>query len=823
MKRSRSNRRLGLPALSSASRGSLHQKSLQHILAGLVYALILGIIYFPVVAGHAALKTNLAWPPGPLFVQDPTAGGATTLPYEYLSLLAWKHLQWPAWDPFQAFGVSLWANQGVPFFVPELVTHLLFPHNYSIWNLLRLLIMAFGCYLLARSLGQSYWAAIVVGVLATLAGPTPTNINLSLLNPLMVFPYLLLSLRSLLYDNGQSVFIPFLGVVTSTALLTLSDFLEVLPLFAIVAVIYSIALLVRLGSLQKIVCRLTLAASGALAGGIVGAIGIVPLLQAVQGGYGKNTNPPTSYLDSVQRFWIATAFVPHLSGPAGVLFTHHFIQTVWTLGTPFLGLFLITALLGTLAHDRSSSWYVIPSVAISLFGVIAYGNIGGVLSFFNVFPFKYIIMVRFLEFAWWIPWCLLAGYTIDVIRRFSLLEILLSVLGSSIITLLLVEAYVRNIKQLHALSALHFVVPACVFCGISLIAVTVGLCIQRYVHLSFIAVGVVIIVTGLAVPRNFFPATGNAVLDSVSMHRLSSARMTTAQFGVLQLLTKAYSAQVAGAINAPSYIAVLSTLFPSSDSVNGLVPTDDIGQPTLFYVKLDLGSMQSLAQLGVNTLIIRTPLAAIGGRSVSSCEPGGDIGSTQMVCFLGKGVADGSAVSIPVWIYKLEHVDPLVAPVSRIFVVARQGVALDRLQSLLHRGLTLNSVATIVGHTGAARVASGALGISRRATTESVWLRVKTGSGGVVVLRESFLHGMTCFVNGRPSQCMSADGGLWTAVDVPRGVSVVKLGYVPSSDEICAWITVSGIILLLLAWMLVAGVTIAKGRVNRFRGVGGMP
>ncbi len=93
--------------------------SRRHLTALAFLVLVIGGVYFSVLLGSASLKTNADIPIGPLFIGDPTAGGAITLPFEYLISLAWSGLHLPIVNPFQAYGVPLLASQGVPVFVPE--------------------------------------------------------------------------------------------------------------------------------------------------------------------------------------------------------------------------------------------------------------------------------------------------------------------------------------------------------------------------------------------------------------------------------------------------------------------------------------------------------------------------------------------------------------------------------------------------------------------------------------------------------------------------------------------------------------------------------
>ena len=126
----------------------------RHLASLIFFVVMVSIIYFPVLTGHAALKTNLPFQSGPIFVGDPIAGGPITMPLEQLVTSAWSHLRLPIVDPYQAYGLPLLATQSVPVFPPEILMHLLVSNNYSVWNMMRLIILSFGSYLLASSIGQ---------------------------------------------------------------------------------------------------------------------------------------------------------------------------------------------------------------------------------------------------------------------------------------------------------------------------------------------------------------------------------------------------------------------------------------------------------------------------------------------------------------------------------------------------------------------------------------------------------------------------------------------------------------------------------------------
>ncbi|MGC9156469.1 MAG: hypothetical protein ACP5HZ_12620, partial [Ferrimicrobium sp.] len=298
----------------------------RHLIALAFFVVLLGVIYGPVVLGHASLKTDTDWPTGPLFVIDPSAGGYISLPLEQLGIQAWLHLRLPFIDPYQAFGIPLLASQGVPVFLPELIVHLLVSSNYSIWNILRLLALSFGTYLLASSFGQSLIAGIAAGVGVSLAGVVPPNVNLEMLNPLMVLPFVLLSLRYLLDPAKPHKYVYALGFATGIFFLATSGFQEALPLLALVILIFSVAMVIHFGTFaDRLRVWLTLGA-GAF-GVLIGSIGLLPTLSAVSAGMGENG--PLKYLGSVPPFWLATLSLPHISGPGVVAQPTNLGQAVW--------------------------------------------------------------------------------------------------------------------------------------------------------------------------------------------------------------------------------------------------------------------------------------------------------------------------------------------------------------------------------------------------------------------------------------------------------------------------------------------------------------
>ena len=95
-------------------------------------------------------------------------------------------------------------------------------------------------------------------------------------------------------------------------------------------------------------------------------------------------------------------------------------------------------------------------------------------------------------------------------------------------------------------------------------------------------------------------------------------------------------------------------------------------------------------------------------------------------------------------------------------------------------------------------------GIKRTVTTETITTAVRTSRGGLLVLRNSYLPGMTCSVNGHNTTCFGVDGGLWTAVQTTAGNSTVTLNYVNPTTRLEELVGILGSITILLAWLTLA-------------------
>ncbi len=147
---------------------------------------------------------------------------------------AWSHWQLPIWLPWQAYGINLAANQGNPWFWPEILCHLILPSNYSVWNVVALFFLAYGAYLCSCDLGLDVMAGFITGLFAALSGPALPDVNLGMWNPLMLLPYTLIAARRALQSaQRQRVWQWMLIFVLLIDSMGLSSFDEGLPLVSL--------------------------------------------------------------------------------------------------------------------------------------------------------------------------------------------------------------------------------------------------------------------------------------------------------------------------------------------------------------------------------------------------------------------------------------------------------------------------------------------------------------------------------------------------------------------------------------------------------------
>ncbi len=774
-----------------------------HVAAFCLFALVVCGIYWSVLDGTRSLVTNGPWAE-PLFVADALGGGPIPAPLTRLAAASWSHLQLPVVDPFQGYGVPLLSNQGVPVYPPELVAHLLLPSDYSIWIVVNLVALAFGVYLLARAFGQSFLGAMAAGFLASLAGAVPPNANNAVANPLAVLPFVLVALRYAIDPASEHRRVAMLGIATSVALLCLSGFQELLPLMAIVIAVYAVALVVHYATWRARPVLIVAAAASVLAGAAIGSVGVLPTLSVV--GSGTGVNGPTAHLDHFPTFWLSSLSIPTIGGPP-ISVPQDLHVVVYTVGTPLLVLVAVLAFLVALrrggAHTR---WYVFPSLALVVIGVLAYADIGHVLQLMDLPLLNRIGSDRFLQFAWWIPLCLLLGAVITNVRLFSWKDVLAALVAAGAFDayfyVLFRQALGANqaASDATALHALLVAVGVCLVFGAAILVV-------RWLGVGVAALLMTAVVLGSCIydlPANFPPARQDGAVEMVEVPGSSGpVGDQLALFGILrqQLPTQQYSVQLWGPLVPKAYRATLSHLFSKSQT-EGRGPLD-VATPTLSTLTVTARAVSVLRSLGVDLLVLASPLSGADLTSIPTCVQGSS-GPRSPLCFIGEVPGPAPSVGFSprhFFVYRVVGADPLVQPAATLVPVTSTAVATRRIESELSpsvAGMPARAyVTTNALHLDAAR---GVGGLSRRATTEEVSITLRSREPGVVVLRESYEAGMRAMVDGHSVTALPVDGGLWTAVNVGSGISHVVLDYTTTADVVEFAFGAVGLALLALSW-----------------------
>lgn len=771
-----------------------------HAGAFCLFAVVIGGVYWSVLDGTRSLITNGPFTQ-PLFVIDPAGGGPVSAPLTRLAASSWLHLQLPVVDPFQGFGISLLSNQGVPVYPPELIAHLLFPGNYSIWLVVNLVALAFGVYLLARAFGQGFFGAMAAGFLVVFAGAAPPNINELVQNPLAVLPFVLVAVRYAIDPDSTYRRVAMLGIATSVALLCLSGFQEVLPLMAVVIVVYTIALLVHYGTWRARPLAIAGAAVSAVAGLAIGSIGILPTLSVVSAG--TSVNGPTTYLSHSPTFWLSTLTLPTITGRAMAAVPLDLGNSVNILGTPLLVLAVVLALLIALrqggAHSR---WYVFPSLAFVAFGVLAYANLGHVLQLLDVPLLDRIVSIRFLEIVWWIPLCLLVGAVISDMRVLKWKDVLLALVAAASFDAYFFERFRQALAASHVASGASVAHAPLVAGGVVLVFVAAILAL-RWVRPG--VVGLLLAAVVLAsclydLPTNFASGSQAGAVAAVKVPGDEpSVGDQLVFFGTRQLPTHQYSVQLWGPLMPKAYRATLAGLFSKAET-SGVGPLY-LAAPTLGFLTLTPRAVSVLRSMGVDLLALAGPLS--GGR-ISSVPRCGRGSAHAALCFLGEAPSptpDLASSPHDTYVYRVAGADPLVQSTATPVPVMSTTVAIQRFSSKLStaaRGIpTPAYVTTSIEHLRAARALRG---VSRHATTERVWITLHSASAGVAVLRESYEPGMHATVDGHRAIAFPADGGLWTAVNVGSGTSHIVLDYATTPDLVEFALGAVGLALLALAW-----------------------
>lgn len=774
----------------------------QHPHAGAfcLFAVVICGVYWSVLDGTRSLITNGPFTQ-PLFVIDPAGGGPVSAPLTRLAASSWLHLQLPVVDPFQGFGIPLLSNQGVPVYPPELVAHLLFPGNYSIWLVVNLVALAFGVYLLARAFGQGFFGAMAAGLLAVFAGAAPPNVNELVQNPLAVLPFVLLAVRYAVDPDSAYRRVAMLGIGTCVALLCLSGFQEVLPLMAVLIVVYTIALLVHYGTWRARPLAIAGAAVSAVTGLAVGSIGILPTLSVVSAG--TTVNGPTTYLSHSPTFWLSTLTLPTITGRAMAAVPVDLGNSVDVLGTPLLVLAVVLALLIALRQGGAQSrWYVFPSLAFVAFGVLAYANLGHVLQLLDVPLLDRIVSIRFLGIVWWIPLCLLVGAVLSEVRVLECKDVLVAFVAAASFDAYFFERFRQALAARHVASGASVAHAPLVAGGVVLVFVAAILALRWLGPgvVGFLLAAVVLASCLYDVPRNFAPGSHAGAVAAVEVPGdTPSAGDQLVYFGTRQLPTDQYSVQLWGPLMPRAYRATLTALFSAAET-SGVGPLY-LAAPTLGFLALTPRAVSVLRSMGVDVLALAAPLS--GGRhlAIPRC---GSVPAHAALCFDGEVTSPTPGLgSSPreTYVYRVAGADPLVQSTATPVPVVSTAVAIRRFSSTLSKGARgIPSPAYVTTSAEHLRAPRALRGVSRHATTERVWITLHSASAGVAVLRESFEPGMHATVDGHRATAFPVDGGLWTAVEVGPGTSHIVLDYATIPDLVELAMGAMGLVLLALAW-----------------------
>ena len=393
-----------------------------------VTATVLGIpvlvilVYFPILDGTKSLLTDSYYPPGPLFVGDPIAGGPITQQKQIAVLNAWQHLQLPIWFPFEGYGLTLSGNQAAPWFAPEILFHLLFPHNLSIWTVACIYLSALGAFLLARELKLSTISSLLAGLFYAFTGPMVVNLNLDMINPLMIMPYFLITTKRSIECSGLSRLRWLALNAFASSQLFLSGFDEVLPLVILTAFSFGF---VRILSL-KTSARTRIVGASAYLGSLL--VGFVSSLVATISLVGPLTTyysfqGPGGWSSHSQLSWLVTLIDPWYFGKYLTGGPYEMGNTVWAYGNPVLfalaGLAVLSLAFRRRREQDGDYWWIFTFCVVVIVGIAGFADFAGILRLFDLPVLKLIVMVRFLAFLWWLPVCILAAKGLDLFPQWS--------------------------------------------------------------------------------------------------------------------------------------------------------------------------------------------------------------------------------------------------------------------------------------------------------------------------------------------------------------------------------------------------------------------
>lgn len=587
------------------------------------YIVVFASLYFPVLSGHESLKTNIGWPAGPLFVGDPTAGGPITMPQERIVAAAWSHGQLPLWMPFEGYGMNLGGDQGVAWFLPEVLFHLLFPNNFSVWNVVRMMLLAFFTYLFARDLKVSTLPAALAGLFVSLSGPAIPNINLGMDNPLMLFPIMLFFANRQISTSGKHRILWSLSLAAAISQAFLAGFDEVLPLEILVIGLFA---LVRIFSSEKPgrsnkLVSLLLFMLSVIVGVAGSAIATLELIEPLSSYFSYQDS--FSFLSHATHLWIVTLVDPWFFGRSVAAMQFGMGETEWAYGNPFVWILaILTIPLIVVSKDHLKKRAVLILFwALVAIGVLGLSNFLGVLNLFDVPVFNLIVMARFLPFMWWLPLSVLAAFGLDMILSVRRRNVLLPIVSLGLLNLLAIAFVIIRGPVVFPLASTDgirsFVVNNWLFYVLLFVAsFVVVICGKRYRRFLLALLSAASLVIYL--PKDFFPTPQNGSFTvTLATHLRQTGRsnyLTYAPdypFSSTSLAENGINnIQAFGVFYPRAYVNLIMALFISSNG-EGLGDNLYPASPVMSDIALDPKNIDKMYDLGVRNLVLISPISEI--------------------------------------------------------------------------------------------------------------------------------------------------------------------------------------------------------------------
>lgn len=578
----------------------------------IVLPALLMMVYLPVVAGQSSLATD-APAVQPYFIGDPVAGGNVTMHKQVAVLSAWQHGVLPIWFPYEGYGITLAGNQAAPWFAPEIIVHLLFPGNLSMWPIVAAYLGGLGAYLLARVLRRGRLAAVVAAGFYMLAGPMVPNLNLDMINTLAVAPFLVIAVFKLV-ENPEGKRLRWFAIYALTiSQLFLAGFDETVPLvLGMTAVIAVAALLDRgLGAQESLKLLVGWAAWGAV--GFAGsAIATYSLLVPLHDYF--NHQQAASYLSHTGWRWLVTLLDPWFYGKGVTAGPLQGGSTIWTYGDlviwPLAILGILTAVRSA-ARGRTGSFkfLALGMALLVVYGVLGFTDALGVLNLIALPLVHQIVSIRFLSFMWWLPLCCLAAFGIDALRSTSRRTLIVIMM----LPLLALVAYYLK-ARIDGVFASRPGLPAVegLFVVAFLLALgTLGVAAMPKRTLAPAAAALALVALELMIPRTFYPTqqayNGKLPVGPLMKGATTSLTVSPGNFYMPSALA-AHGLRTLQAFDVflpKGFVNTVQRYFGHQSPSDPASPIWGFA-PALWQLKVNPTTLSALATIGVGTLMSST-------------------------------------------------------------------------------------------------------------------------------------------------------------------------------------------------------------------------